>query len=256
MERIILLSVETVIRPETLEQLRLPPADASATVSVGARITEVTGGTEADQIRQALQCTAGNVARAARLLGIGRGALRHRMARLGLMSASYEHTNVGASPPPTAMPTEETVRRYAGAGSGHLPRSSAAPASGWERKPAALLVVEITWPDVEGQNAAAYERWTIASRWEQAIQEKVLGFGGVLLPHVGSLLVVAFGVPQALEHVSQRAVEAALAVGRLMTDPAMGGAPPELRLAVHRGQLLVAVEANDPPQGSCQWGRA
>jgi hypothetical protein len=106
------------------------------------------------------------------------GALRHRMARLGLVAAHHGPTSIEPTPRPTAMPQEATVP----------PQRSSAPASGWEQKPAALLVVEITWPDVEGHEASPYERWTMASHWEQTILEKVQGFDGMLLPHVPSLL--------------------------------------------------------------------
>ena len=49
--------------------------------------------------------------------------------------------------------------------------------------------------------------------------EKVQGFGGILVQHtMSSLLIVAFGVPQALEQLPQRAVQAALAIRQLVAE--------------------------------------
>jgi class 3 adenylate cyclase len=60
------------------------------------------------------------------------------------------------------------------------------------------------------------------------------------------LLLVAFGVPETLEQLPQRAVQAALAHRQLVAAMPAGECVPELRQAVHWGQLLVDVEASDP----------
>jgi tetratricopeptide (TPR) repeat protein/ABC-type thiamine transport system ATPase subunit len=67
-----------------LGQLCLPLSTASTDARTGAAEEgqELVG--EAAQIERVLRQTAGNVARAARLLGISRGTLRHRMARSGV----------------------------------------------------------------------------------------------------------------------------------------------------------------------------
>jgi hypothetical protein len=56
---------------------------------------------------------------------------------------------------------------------------------------------------------------------------KVQGFGGVVLQRSPALLLVVFGVPQTLEQLPQRAVQAALALRRLAegADHAHGPAP-------------------------------
>jgi DNA-binding NtrC family response regulator len=99
MERATLLSSETLIGPETLEQLCLPlskpAAPATTMAAADAKLAD-----EATQLRQTLQRTAGNVARAARLIGISRGALRHRMARYGIARPSREDQSV---PSPLSM---------------------------------------------------------------------------------------------------------------------------------------------------------
>jgi hypothetical protein len=96
----------------------------------------------------------------------------------------------------------------------------------WEQKPVAVLTVEVTWPANDETEVSSYEPWTVTSQWEQAIVEKVQGFGGVVLPHAPSLIVVAFGVPQALEQAPQRAVQAALKLRRLVAETAEGGPIP------------------------------
>ena len=76
---------------------------------------------------------------------------------------------------------------------------------------------------------------------------KVQGFGGVLLQRSPSLLLVAFGMPQTLEQFPRaRAVQAALTLQTLVAEGSDGEPCPELRQAVHWGQLLVDVSASDP----------
>jgi tetratricopeptide (TPR) repeat protein len=113
----------------------------------------------------------------------------------------------------------------------------------------AVLAVEVTWPAINEGKVLPYEPWTVSRHWEQTVVEQVRGFGGVLLPHVPSLLVVAFGVPQALEQAPQRAVQAALALRRLVAETAERGPYPALRLAVHWGQVLVETGESDLPAG-------
>ena len=114
---------------------------------------------------------------------------------------------------------------------------------GWEPKPVAMLVIEATWPDLSAFEARHYEPWTLASRWEQRLAEKVAGFGGVLLQGAPSLCLVAFGLPHTLEQLPQRAVQAALAIRQLAGEvAAVAGHMASLvvRLAGHVGTLLVA----------------
>jgi class 3 adenylate cyclase len=65
-----------------------------------------------------------------------------------------------------------------------------------------------------------------------------------------SLCLVAFGLPQTLEQLPQRAVQAALAIRHLVAevqDSAGHAAGPVVRLAGHLGTLLVAEEADAMP---------
>jgi class 3 adenylate cyclase len=74
---------------------------------------------------------------------------------------------------------------------------------------------------------------------------KVQGFGGVVLQRSPALLLVVFGVPQTLEQLPQRAVQAALALRRL-AEGADQVACPALRLVVHWGDVLVDGQAREP----------
>src|SRR5882724_10201191 len=115
----------------------------------------------------------------------------------------------------------------------------------WEQKSVAVLAIEFTFPTASQGKAATYEPWTAASRWEEALVAKVQGFGGVLLQRSPSLLLVVFGIPQTLEQLPQRAVQAALTLQTLVSEESDGEPCPELRQAVHGGQLLVDVSASD-----------
>jgi tetratricopeptide (TPR) repeat protein len=119
-------------------------------------------------------------------------------------------------------------------------------APNWEQKPVAVLAIEMTWPAIRVGDTSLYEPWTMTNHWEQTIVEKVQGFGGVVLPHLPSLVVAVFGVPRTLEQAPQRAIQAALAVRRLVVEAAEGGPFPELRMAVHWGEVLVDSGASDP----------
>jgi tetratricopeptide (TPR) repeat protein len=110
----------------------------------------------------------------------------------------------------------------------------------------AVLAVEVTWPP-NGEGAVSqYEPWSVTTQWDQVIVEKVQGFGGALLPYSPGLLLVAFGVPKTLEQAPQRAVQAALALQHLVAQAPEGEHYPELRMAVHWGQVQVDTGAVDP----------
>jgi tetratricopeptide (TPR) repeat protein len=121
---------------------------------------------------------------------------------------------------------------------------------GWEPKPVAVLAIEATWPDMTEADVLRYEPWTVASRWQQTVAEKVAGFGGIVLQDSPSLCLVAFGLPQTLEQLPQRAVQAALAIRHLAAEAQTSAgrtSSPSVRLAGHLGTLLVAEETSEPP---------
>jgi DNA-binding winged helix-turn-helix (wHTH) protein/tetratricopeptide (TPR) repeat protein len=126
------------------------------------------------------------------------------------------------------------------------PERPAVPSPVWEQKPVAVLTVELTFPTTTEGEAAASEPWRAASCWEQAFMATVQRFGGVVLQRSPSLLLVAFGIPQTLEQLPQRAVQAALALRHLVEEVTDREPCPELRQVVHWGPLLVDVHASDP----------
>jgi transcriptional regulator with AAA-type ATPase domain/predicted ATPase len=107
MQRVTLLHVGEEIETETLTQLCRPlPLATSEAPATPAPQEEVspTSLPEVDQIRQALAQTGGNVARAARLLGISRDMMRYRMQRYGIARLVLD-----AQAPPGATPSAPLV---------------------------------------------------------------------------------------------------------------------------------------------------
>ena len=116
----------------------------------------------------------------------------------------------------------------------------------WEQKPVAILAVECTFPAATAGEATASEPWRAANRWEQALVAQAQGFGGVVVQRSPSLLLVAFGIPQTLEQLPQRAVQAALRLRQLVAEGAGREPCPVLRSVIHWVPLLMDVEARDP----------
>jgi len=84
MERVTLFSREAIVAPDTLEELCLPrlPSVNQRGSRPGHDAPEA--GDERARLVEALRHTGGNVVRAARLLGLSRAAIRHRMVRYGI----------------------------------------------------------------------------------------------------------------------------------------------------------------------------
>jgi len=232
MERITLLSPDEDVSGERLAELAgtaaAPLAAAGAAPQVEAAGAD---GDEAERIRAALARSGGNVVSAARLLGIGRNALRYRMRRLGIGKPDL-------TPSPPAEAPARMRRPAAGTPGPPLQPSEAA---AWEQKPVAVLALSVTFPT--GAAPPGFEPWTAARRWERAIAERVEGFGGVFVDRAPSRLTAAFGVPRALEQTPQRAVQAALAIRRASAQAEVP--QPEVRAVVHLGEVRLDVAAPD-----------
>src|SRR5262249_29096399 len=156
----------------------------------------------------------------AKLLGLGRNALRHRMRRLGIERPGLDDVAAPPVAPRRARPA---------------PSSDAADLEPrWEHKPVAVLAIDLVVPE------HVLEPWTAAQRWETMITERLAGFEGRVVTRSPSRLVAVFGIPRALEQLPQRAVLAALSVRRLAVADG-----PELRMAVHAGTARVDVAARD-----------
>jgi DNA-binding NtrC family response regulator/class 3 adenylate cyclase len=255
LERVVLLEAATVIDPESLARRCLPspgptvPVDSMPTPRPDAPLNEP------ERLTDALRQSGGNLARAARLLGMSRGGLRYRLQKYGLGRLPQHDSSAlageGAYTPILVLPHqvgEETSSQI-------IPPQDAStaadgPATSWEPKPVTVLAIAATWPDMTEADALRYEPWTVASRWQQTVAEKVAGFGGIVLQDSLALCLVAFGLPQTLEQLPQRAVQAALAIHHLATEAqtsAGGASGPIVRLAGHLGTLLVAQGTGELP---------
>jgi len=281
MERVTLLHIGEEVDAGTLTQLGHPLTASVANAEIASAPQEQ-GTTsllpvEAEQIRQALAQTGGNVVRAARLLGLSRDTVRYRMQRYGIARASpstppppvsplARGASVQASPPlhrggspPLAVPvTSDGSQQENNVEGSPAPRAGERDAASdtdlrdtipaWEQKPIAVLAVEVTWPEGSGLEPWRYDPWTVAAHWEQALVDKVHGFGGALVQRTASLLIWVFGLPQALEQLPQRAVHSALAIRQMAVAPTAEDMPPypEVRQAVHLGAVRVDSQAPDP----------
>jgi transcriptional regulator with AAA-type ATPase domain/tetratricopeptide (TPR) repeat protein len=244
MERVTLLSTEAVVTAPTLEQLCLPRPLRAVQAEAPSVRSEAELLDEPARIRQALSQTGGNVVQAARLLRLNRGALRYRMRQYGIRRPNRE-----------ALTLPHDNQEHAALGLSAVERdhstSTARPALGpaWEQKSVVVLAIDVTWPEALEQHTPHVEPWTRATRWHQSIAEKVQGFGGLLIQPAPTPLTAIFGLPQTLEQMPQRTVQTALAIRhQLAEDWALdGGQPwPEVRMAVHLGQVLVDGQASDP----------
>lgn len=222
MERATLLCPDVDVGAAALASLAVPLPQAPP--APGAR--EAAPADEHDEptrIRRALAKSGGNVVAAARLLGLGRNALRHRMRRHGITRPTLDEPSPR---PPMAAATAPGMHGTS------LGAAVAPPVAGvgssWEQRPVAVLAIDVVVRE------DAYEPWTAARRWEQMIAERVAGFGGVFLGRSPSRLTAGFGIPRALEQLPERAIQAALTIARLGADDPHA---PELRMAVHLGSV-------------------
>ena len=231
MERVTLLSPEDDVGRDDLQALAgatVVPAAVVESMDEADDTDNAADDAEAAGIRAALAHAGGNVVRTARLLGIGRNALRYRMRRFGIARPDpAQLPTVVEAPPARPVVRAATVTE---------------PIVTWEQKPVAVLAISLTFPDAA--EAVGFDPWTAATRWDAAIAARVEGFGGVFMERSPSRQTALFGVPRALEQLPQRAVQAALAIQRAT---AQAGAPrPDLRAAVHVGEVRVDTTAANP----------
>jgi hypothetical protein len=198
MERVALLHMGEEVDAKTLISLCQPLTGSAISVQTApavqesGRVRALTA--EAEQIRQALVQTGGNVVRAARLLGVSRDTVRYRMRRYGIERPRLEASPPHASPCPTrgaggssvprrdALPSDPTVlltpslpqeegNHPHGSAAPHdnthdpaLERSVSTPEDAWEHTPVAVLALELMWPATSGVQLRSYDPWTEMAR--------------------------------------------------------------------------------------------
>jgi Bacterial regulatory protein, Fis family len=180
MERVTLLHVGEAVGAKTLTQLCPPVMAPTVTPKITQAPQEVAGehsvAADAEEIRQALVRTGGNVARAARLLGVSRDTVCYRMQCYGITQPRPEPPSprmpllaheVGFSASPTPTLAHARQEREQPSPGGTAPRDDehgvmidpktppAAPA--WEHNPVAVLALELTWPAIPGFESLRYD---------------------------------------------------------------------------------------------------
>jgi transcriptional regulator with AAA-type ATPase domain len=260
MERVTLLHVGEEVDTETLTELCLPLTPSAASAEAAPAPQELAAeralSAEAAQVRQALAQTGGNVAQAARMLGVSRDTVRYRMQRYGIARPRpvVPPAPEAAEPAPRLAPQRapEVITpgspplppdEWGGGGPRMQPmppgrrgekepqvsagrrdterevaaeRYTLVSGAAWEQKPVAVLALEAIWPEMSGLAPRRYDPWTAAARWERAIMDKMQGFGGLLLQSTAGLFLWVFGLPQALEQLPQRAVHSGLAIRQMV----------------------------------------
>ncbi len=266
MERVTLLVTNHEVDSETFEKLRVPvttrapavPFVPSAALPTAAASAPAVGGSpsdEASEIRDALRRAGGNVAAAARILGVGRNALRYRMRRHGiekptaqeLAAATAGTTTIAEAPtsriaPPKAPPPQQPKAPL----DPEPPSEPTAALPQWEERTTTVLSMEIVTPN-EADGVIRSDPWTIARRWQdRIIADRIRGFGGTILQSDPSRITAVFGVPKALEQSPQRAIRCGMTILRqLAEETERGRAVPQIRLAIHLGPLQFDANAAD-----------
>jgi DNA-binding winged helix-turn-helix (wHTH) protein len=166
-----------------------------------------------------------------------------------------EHTAEGTGVVADAMP--RGARSRAQAPDGHVTLGGGvaeghghewAEEDAWEPKLVTVLAIDVAWPQVIDRSTPIEVPWTTVRRWQQAIVEKIRGFGALIVEQAPSPLIAVLGIPRTMEQMPQRAVQAALAIRQLMAEDHVTdgeGSYPEMRMAIHTGHVLVDVHASD-----------
>lgn len=116
MERVTLLSQETIVDPLTLGRLCLPQPGPEASGEPEPSSAERELPDEAARIQEVLSRTGGNVVQAVRLLGVSRNSLRYRMQRYGIGRPSWKEITAPRRPGPTGATTQQEGDRERSAG--------------------------------------------------------------------------------------------------------------------------------------------
>ena len=242
MERVALLHVGEEVDAETLIQLCLPLTSPAAGGEGALEPHEPELASkepaEAAQIRQALAQTGGNVARAARLLGVSRDTVRYRMQR-------YEITRLRPAAPPTpeaAVPPPDMPPMPPLPGVAPLP--VALPPREAERRYLTVLFCDLVDSTRLASHLDPEDFREVVRAYHQTCAEVIQRFDGYMAQYLGDGVLAYFGYPVAHEDDAQRAVRAGLgmldALDALNTRLALpSGERVAVRLGVHTGLVVV-----------------
>ncbi|HYE89914.1 MAG TPA: sigma 54-interacting transcriptional regulator [Terriglobales bacterium] len=182
---------------------------ASVPVAPAAPPAASAPGDDRERLLAALEATGWNIVRTAATLGLARNTVRARMDRYGLRGMREARATAAAA----AAPAREARTEPAAAAPA---RPAAPPASAgvrWDVRHVTLLRVAFG-----GSDTAVSDAGDLVS----LAADKVAGFGGRIERLGGTLLDASFGVA-AVESAPRRAVSAALAIQRAVTDAARPG---------------------------------
>ncbi|HYS15346.1 MAG TPA: sigma 54-interacting transcriptional regulator [Candidatus Binatia bacterium] len=233
MERVALLSSESVVTPDVLGLTSPTPARPSGPASGGAASS--LDDAVRDRVADVLRQTSWNISRTAALLGISRNTLRARIEKYGLRS--------GEAPAPVPPPPrpERRPARAAQAPPGvpspapppppAIPPPAPAPLQ-WERRRVTMLRAALLAP-------SAPEALLETNRSLELLLDKVRSFGGTIEGRGPTGIAAAFGLDPT-EDAPSRAAHAAMAIVRAVTRARQdAGTGPAIKVAVHSSQILV-----------------
>jgi DNA-binding winged helix-turn-helix (wHTH) protein len=150
--------------------------------------------------------------------------------RLGYRFVAAVATRSDGEPRPLALASPLALSPVYIPSAAQTPARTAAGEGTWEHKPVAVLAIELTWPSPTEPEALGDAPWRVTAAWQHTIVQQVQAFGGVVLQRSPSLLLVAFGTPQTLDQLPQRAVQTALALRQRVVAAHDGGPYPEMRV--------------------------
>jgi DNA-binding NtrC family response regulator len=221
MERVVLLSEESVVTPELLDlPTSIPDVPAPNPPRREAPLRELVAVLEREQLLEALGATSWNVSHAAARLGLSRGNLRYRMEKYGLRpqaATSRARSVVESGPATTLLP---------------LPTATIAPVVRWERRYVALLRAVLV---VAAEQAVPPDAVSVIA----GLVEKLRSFGGRIEEMSPTGVLAGFGLEPA-EDAAWRATQAALAIQKAAERAERAGRPrAEVAIGIHVARLPV-----------------
>jgi transcriptional regulator with AAA-type ATPase domain/tetratricopeptide (TPR) repeat protein len=212
MERAALLNDARSLEAPHLGLGALPASEAPATVAAA-----YDGPSERAQLLEALRASDWNISRAAERLGIPRNTLRYRLERHGLAADGPAERRRGGRPPRTSRPM--------------APAAAVEHPKQWQAR---VTLLQARLVPVRADSGPSE-----TERALEAIEEKVVGFGGSIQELSPTALVAAFGLEPA-EDAPRRAANAAMAIRALAARAkSADDGRPGVKVALHTQQLTI-----------------